>query len=224
VHRDFSRVTFAIFLLSGCRRIALVNWRTAKEAAKAALRAQAVALGDTASGMAASSSLVSRRVFDLAGDTCDLQYALYAAVLPAPFALCGILHCQGVGIECVAVGFCVQTAASPHAADQQRKESLQLKQQLVQQWKQEQAAAREEAARAAQEQLRLQQQQERQQRQQRQEALKRHLQEAKAAKQQQEQELAATASQVCPPVRLHCTTAPIQNRLICRCVSTCPAM
>lgn len=40
------------------RRIALVNWRTAKEAAKAAFRAQAVALGDTSS-LAAGTSLVS---------------------------------------------------------------------------------------------------------------------------------------------------------------------
>lgn len=137
---------------------------------------------------------------------------MYASFLPAPFALCEVLCCQGVGIECVAVGLCVQTAASPHAADQQRKESLQQKQQLVQQWKQEQAAAREEAARAAQEQLRLQQQQERQQRQQRQEELRRQLQEAKAAKEQQE--LAATPSQVCLPVLLHRTAALVIECLL----------
>lgn len=53
-------------LWGGCgvdvrRRIALVNWRTAKEAAKAAFRAQALALGDTGTA-AGGSALVRRRV------------------------------------------------------------------------------------------------------------------------------------------------------------------
>jgi hypothetical protein len=89
----------------------------------------------------------------------------------------------------------VQGAESPAPADQQDKEVRQLKQQLVQQWKQQQMATKEEAARAAQEQWRLQQQQERQQRQQRQDLLKRQLQEAKAAKQVQ-LEVEASARQV----------------------------
>lgn len=47
------------------RRIALVNWRTAKEAAKAAFRAQAVALGDHMRGSRArgGGALVSHFVF-----------------------------------------------------------------------------------------------------------------------------------------------------------------
>lgn len=88
-----------------------------------------------------------------------------------------------------------QAAESPVPADQQDKEVRQLKQQLVQLWKQEQMAAKEEAARAAQEQRRLQQLQEMQHRQQRQEVLKRQLQEAKAAKQAQ-LEAEASAKQV----------------------------
>lgn len=97
--------------------------------------------------------------------------------------------------------------SDPAPADQQDKEVRQLKQQLVQQWKEEQAAARAEAARAAQEQRQLQRQAEAQQRQQRQEELRRQLQDAKAAKlaqqqqQQQEAAVAAAAKQVRASVR-----------------------
>jgi hypothetical protein len=50
---------YSVLCCVTCRRIALVNWRAAKEAAKAAFRAQAVALGEAGCSAALGASLVS---------------------------------------------------------------------------------------------------------------------------------------------------------------------